>query len=107
MRGRYLAIAAAAWTVAFAGLYVILIRAQGNSPLWWVVAALAAAIAMLVLAAADRWARSMLIAAAVLLGGLAIAGSPSIGLLLVPAAVAAVVAATRLAGQPRAGAPTG
>jgi len=45
VRGRYLAIAAAAWTAVFAGLYVVLIRAQGNSPVWWVVAALAAAIA--------------------------------------------------------------
>jgi hypothetical protein len=107
VRGRYLAVAAAAWTAAFAGLYMIVVWAQGNSPVWWVVAALVAAIAMLLLAAADLWAMPMLIAAAVLLGGLAIAGSPSIGLLLAPAAAAAVLAVIRLADRPRSGTPTG
>jgi hypothetical protein len=108
MRARYLAIAAAVWTLGFAVVYVILIRAQGSAPVWWVVAALAAVVAMLVLAAAGRWAKPMLITASVLLAGLTIAGSPSIGLLLVPAVVAAIVAAVRVASTPhppRSGAP--
>jgi hypothetical protein len=108
MRARYLAIAAAVWTLGFAVVYVILIRAQGSAPVWWVVAALAAVVAMLVLAAAGRWAKPMLITASVLLAGLTIAGSPSIGLLLVPAVVAAIVAAVRAASTPhppRSGAP--
>ena len=107
MRGRYLAIAAAAWTAAFTGLYVILIRVQGSPPVWWVVAALAAATAMLVIAATGRWAVPSLITASVLLAGLTILGSPSIGLLLAPAVVAAIVAAIRLAGRPHSGAPAG
>jgi hypothetical protein len=105
MRRRYLAIGAAIWTAAFTGLYVILIRAQGNSPVLWVVAALAAAIAMLVLAAAGRWVTPMLIAASVLLAGLTIAGSPSIGLLLAPAVGAALLAVIRRDHRPRSGAP--
>ena len=100
MRARYLAIAAAVWTAAFAALYVILIRAQGSVPVWWVVAALAAIVSMLVLAAAGRWAKPLLVTASVLLAGLTIAGSPSIGLLLVPALVAAIAAAIRAASTP-------
>ena len=110
MRARYLAVAAAVWTAGFTALYVILIGAQGSAPASWVVAALVAVVAMLVLAAAGRWAKPMLIVASVLLAGLTIAGSPSIGLLLVPAVVAAIAAAIRSASTPhppRSGAPVG
>jgi hypothetical protein len=111
MRVRLLAIAAAAWTAGNAALYLAVIGSQGGSPAWWYVAVLAVTMTMLVLAAAGRWPRPMLIASAVLLGGSAVAGALTIGLLLVPGAVAAAVAAmltvTGPAQRPRTGAPAG
>jgi hypothetical protein len=101
-----LAAFAAAWTAGFAALYVILIRAQGNSPVWWVLVVLATTIAMLVLAAAGWRAKPMLVAASVLLGLFTILGSASIGLVLLPAVVAAVIALIRLADRPRFGTPS-
>jgi hypothetical protein len=76
-------------------LYFAVIHAQGGSPAWWYVGVLAVTMTMLSLAAAGRWARPMLIASAILLGGSAVAGAPSIGLLLVPGAVLALAAASR------------
>ena len=93
MRTRYLAIAAAAWVVANAGIYVVIVRSQGNPVAWWYVALLAAFVAMLVFSLAGIWPRPMLISAAVCLGLAALAGVLSIGLLLVPAVVATAVAA--------------
>ena len=106
VRTRYLAAFAAAWTAGFAGLYLILIRSQGNTPVWWVLVALAAIIAMLVLAAAGWQAKPMLITASALLAVFTILGSASIGLVLLPAVVAAVIALIRLADQPRFGTPS-
>ena len=108
MRVRLLAIAAAAWTAANAALYFAVIVSQGGSPVWWYVAVLAVTMTMLVLAAAGRWPRPMLIARAVFLGGSAAAGALTIGLLLLPGAVAAAVAAMTVTGpaqRPRTGAP--
>ena len=101
-----MAIFAAAWTAGFAGLYLILIRSQGNSPVWWVLVALATIIAMLVLAAAGWRAKPMLTIASVLLALFTILGSASIGLLLLPAVVAAIIAIIRLADRPRYGTST-
>jgi len=109
MRARILAIVAAAWTAANAGIYLLVISAQGNSPVWWYLAVLGTAALLFAFAAARLWPVPMLITGAVLLTAAALAGVLSIGLLLVPGVLAAVAALgpTRPppAGQPRAGRP--
>jgi hypothetical protein len=100
MRARYLAIAAAAWTAANAVLYFAVIHSQGGTPAWWYVAVLAAVMTMLALAVSGRWPVPMLMASAFLLFGCAILGAASIGLLLVPGAVAAALAAASRSQRP-------
>ena len=116
MRARFLAIAAAVWTAANAGIYLLVISAQGNSPAWWYPAVLGTSALLFALAAGRLWPVPLLITGAVLLTGAALVGVLSIGLLLVPGVLAAVAALgpTRgpqgghpQAGRPRAGMPTG
>src|SRR5215470_12017176 len=92
MRARILAIGAAVWTAANAGIYLLVISAQGNSPAWWYLAILGASTLFFVLAAARMWPAPMLITGAVLLTAAALIGVLSIGLLLVPGVLAAVAA---------------
>jgi|SRR5215467_1198942 len=105
MRARILAIAAAVWTAANAGIYLLVISAQGNSPAWWYLAILGASVLLCSLAACRLWPVPMLVTGAVLLTAAALAGVLSTGLLLVPGVLAAVAALgpTRRppAGQPR------
>jgi hypothetical protein len=116
MRARFLAIGAAVWTAANAGIYLLVISAQGNSPAWWYPAVLGVAAVLFALAAGRFWPVPLLITGAVLLTGAALVGVLSIGLLLVPGVLAAVAALgpTRGPGggrprhsRPRAGMPTG
>lgn len=111
MRARFLAIAAAVWTAANAGIYLLVVSAQGNSPAWWYLAVLGTSALLFVLAAGRLWPGPLLITGAILLSGAALAGVLSIGLLLVPGALAAVAALgpTRRpqAGHSRAGMPAG
>jgi hypothetical protein len=111
MRARFLAIAAAVWTAANAGIYLLVVSAQGNSPAWWYLAMLGTSALLFVLAAGRLWPVPLLITGAILLSGAALAGVLSIGLLLVPGALAAVAALgpTRRpqAGHSRAGMPAG
>jgi hypothetical protein len=111
MRARFLAIAAAVWTAANAGIYLLVVSAQGNSPAWWYLAMLGTSALLFVLAAGRLWPVPLLITGAILLSGAALAGVLSIGLLLVPGALAAVAAVgpTRRpqAGHSRAGMPAG
>ena len=92
MRARILAIAAAVWTAANAGIYLLVISAQGNSPAWWYLAILGISALLFALAACRLWPVPMLITGAVLLTAAALAGVLSIGLLLVPGVLAAVAA---------------
>jgi hypothetical protein len=115
MRARFLAIGAAVWTAANAGLYLLVISAQGNSPAWWYLAVLGTAALLFALAAGRLWPAPLLIIGAVLATAAALVGVLSIGLLLVPGVLAAVAALgpTRRqrghppAGPTRAGMPTG
>lgn len=111
MRARFLAIAAAVWTAANAGIYLAVISAQGNSPAWWYLAVLGTAMLLFLLAAGRLWPVPLLITGAILITGAALAGVLTIGLLLLPAAAAAVAALgpTRRsrAGRRRAGMPAG
>ena len=92
MRARILAIAAAVWTAANAGIYFLVISAQGNSPAWWYLAILGISALLFALAACRLWPVPMLITGAVLLTAAALVGVLSIGLLLVPGVLAAVAA---------------
>jgi hypothetical protein len=111
MRARFLAIAAAVWTAANAGIYLLVVSAQGNSPAWWYLAMLGTSALLFVLAAGRLWRVPLLITGAILLSGAALAGVLSIGMLLVPGALAAVAALgpTRRpqSGHSRAGMPAG
>jgi hypothetical protein len=105
MRARILAIGAAVWTAANAGIYLLVISAQGNSPAWWYLAILGTSALLFALAACRLWPVPMLITGAVLLTGAALVAVLSIGLLLVPGVLAAIAALgpTRRppTGQPR------
>ena len=107
MRARFLAIGAAVWAAANAGIYFLVISAQGNTPAWWYLTVLGVSTLLFALAAGRLWPVPLLITGAVLLTGAALAGVLSIGMLLVPGALAAVAAAgpTRRpqARHPRAG----
>jgi hypothetical protein len=92
MRVRFLAIGAAVWTAANAGIYLLIISAQHNSPQWWYVAVLGAAALLFALAAGRLLQVPLLITGAVLLTGAALIAVLSMGLLLVPGVLAAVAA---------------
>ena len=84
MRARFLAIGAAVWTAANAGIYYLVISAQGNTPAWWYLAVLGVSTLLFALAAGRLWPVPLLITGAILLTGAALAGVLSIGMLLVP-----------------------
>jgi len=82
MRARFLAIGAAVWAAANAGIYLLVMSAQGNSPAWWYPAVLGTAALLFLLAAGRLWPVPLLIIGATLVTGAALAGMLSIGLLL-------------------------
>jgi hypothetical protein len=93
---RFLSLAPAAWTAGFEALYLAVVDSQGGSLAWWLIAALAAAVGLLIVAPVRASGRPLLIAAAVILALSAAAGILSIGILLVPAVVLAAVAAAKV-----------
>src|SRR5215468_7910219 len=105
MRARILAIAATVWAAASAGIYLLVVSAQGNSPAWWYLAILGTSALLFALAACRLWPVPMLITGAVLLTAAALVGVLSTGLLLVPGVLAAVAALGPT--RPRAGMPAG
>jgi hypothetical protein len=116
MRARFLAIGAAVWTAANAGIYLLVMSARGNSPAWWYPAVLGTAALLFLLAAGRLWPVPLLIIGAILVTGAALAGVLSVGLLLVPGVLAAVAAlgptrprhsARPRPGHSRAGMPAG
>jgi hypothetical protein len=97
---RFLSLAPAAWTAGFEALYLAVVDSQGGSLAWWLIAALAAAVGLLIVAPVrSASGRPLLIAAAVILALSAAAGILSIGILLVPAVVLAAVAAAKVPAQ--------
>jgi len=54
VHSRYLVLGAAVWAAGFTGIYIVIVRGQGNSPAWWYVALLATGTGVLALAAAGR-----------------------------------------------------
>jgi len=100
VRSRFLAVGAAVWAAGYAGIYIAVITRQGNSPAWWYLALLAAGTGTLAVAVTWRWPRPALIFGAACLALAALAGVLSIGMLLVPAAVAATAAAAGTSPRP-------
>lgn len=88
---RALTAAAALWVAGFLLLYGVIVSGQGGSPAWWFVALLGLALALL-LAVLGGATRGLLVMAGVLLAASVVAGLASIGLLLVPALLAVIVA---------------
>jgi hypothetical protein len=105
VRSRYLAIGAAVWAAGYAAVYIAVIIRQGNSPAWWYLALLAAGTGSLAVAATRRWPRPALIFGAACLALAALAGVLSVGMLLVPAVVAAAVAAAGTSPRPHTSEP--
>ena len=90
---RLLALGLAAWVAAYAWVYVASMRDQGSTPYWWYVAIIGAGAVPPMLAAAGLRSRSVLICGAVILGIAAVLALPSIGMLLLPAVIAAAAVA--------------
>ena len=79
-----------ALVVAFLVVYLLIIRSQGNGPVYWFLVFLAAA-AVCALVAAVRRAPQLLIANLVILAVCAVLGLLSIGVLLLPAIAVGVM----------------
>jgi len=90
---RLLALGLASWVTAYAWVYVASMRDQGSTPYWWYVAIIGAGAVPPMLAAAGLQSRSVLICGAVILGIAAVLALPSIGMLLLPAVIAAAAVA--------------
>ena len=86
---RLVALGLAAWVAAYAWVYVASMRDQGSAPYWWYVAIIGAGAVPLMLAAAGLRSRSVLICGAVILAIAAVLALPSIGMLVLPAVIAA------------------
>lgn len=95
MHFRHLGFTAAAWTAVVLVAYLLISRSQDDTPAWWFVGLLVVCAAVLLAPLRGRAARPALIGAAVILGLCSVLGILSIGIFLIPAAVAAAVAAAR------------
>ena len=69
MRSRWLVVGAAVWTAGYGGIYLAVVSAQGNPPVWWYVALLAVAAVSLVFGSAAQAPRPIVIVAACPEGG--------------------------------------
>ena len=95
VRRRWLLIGTIGWVIAYLAAYLVVLNRQGDSsPAWWYVALLVVAVGMLGLVATGRLGRRGLVAATVMLGVATVLGLLSIGVFLIPALVAAVLAAS-------------
>jgi hypothetical protein len=94
MRARFAAVGAAVWTGGYLAAYLLIMNGQDDSPAWWYVAVLVAAIVLLIPTALGRPSVPPLTVAVILLSGAALIGLLSIGVLLIPAVATAVFALT-------------
>ena len=83
-RARILAGLDAAWVVAFSVVYLLIVRSQGNRPVYWFLAFLVAATVCALVSVVRRNPQP-LIANLVILAVCAVLGLLSIGVLLLPA----------------------
>jgi len=93
MRSRYRAGVAAGWAFAYTGGYVALIHRQEDSTVaWWYVALIAGGVVALGGVAAGRLGRQGLVLGLAVLVVATLLGAMTIGVFLIPAVFAAVVA---------------
>jgi hypothetical protein len=92
MSYRWPALAALVLTATYAIVYVSAVRAQEGTIAWWYIGALVVAMVALGIAVPGGRPRATLVVATVVLGLSFVVGLLSVGLLLVPALVASVVA---------------
>src|SRR4051794_1367306 len=85
MRPRLLLLGTGTWTLAYAVVYVLIIKNQNDSGIVWWYLILILLGAALSLAAAARWRRPASVASLALLSVAALLGILSVGLLLLPA----------------------
>ena len=89
-----IAVLAGAWTAAYAVIHVLVASRQDEPAVaWWYVALLAVAALLVLVAPVTRARTALASVAAVLLAGCALLGLLSLGLLLVPGAVLAILVA--------------
>jgi hypothetical protein len=93
MWARWLALAATAWTGAYVGAYLALVRHDGNSPAWWYVGLIAISVVPSVAAVVGWMSRPALAVSAVGLALAVLLGLLSIGIFLLPSVMCVVVAA--------------
>jgi hypothetical protein len=92
MRSQYLAGGAAVWAFAYTCGYAALIHGEDSAIAWWYVALIAGGVVALGGVAAGRWGRSGLVLGLAVLVVAWLLGAMTIGMLLIPAVVTAVVA---------------
>ena len=90
---RLLALGLAAWVAFYAWVYVNSMRDQGSTPYSWYLAVIGAGAVPPLLAAARLRSRFLLICGVVILAVAAVLALPSIGMLLLPAVIAAIAVA--------------
>jgi hypothetical protein len=90
---RLLALGLAVWVAGYAWVYVKSMRDQGSTPYWWYLAIIGAGAVPPLLAAAGVQSRRVLVCGVVILAVAAVLALPSIGMLLLPAVIAAVAVA--------------
>jgi hypothetical protein len=96
MMTRWLALVAAVWAAAYVGVYLVLVHDQENGPAWWYVGLVALSILPLIAAAGGRSSRPALVGSVVTMAVATLLGLLSIGLLLLPALICALVAAVAM-----------
>ena len=92
MHARWWGPAAALWALGYVLLYVAVIRHQGGDVAWWYVVLVWLASALAAAAAVVRSQQVVLVVAAVLYGAAAALALLTIGVLLLPSAVACLLA---------------
>ena len=100
LASRMLAAATAVLVVFFLVIYLAVMRSQGGPPAAWFVGVLVVVIALSGAGVAGRLRAGMTVSA-VVLGVCAVLGAFSVGLLLVPALVTAILSAALAGPRPR------
>jgi hypothetical protein len=92
---QHLLIGTIVWIVGYLAAYLIIMsQQQDSSPAWWYIALMVVVAAMLALVAAGQLGRPSLVTATGLLGFATLIAMLSIGVFLLPALIAAVMAAS-------------
>jgi hypothetical protein len=100
MTYRWVAAAGAAWTAGYVVAYFMVVARQGGVVAWWYVVLLLAGVVALAVAASGHLVRAALWGGFVIAVASALVGLLSVGVFLLPAAVAAAGALLLLVWRP-------